>query len=325
MRAIVYRRYGGPVVLETEYLPMPSPAGGEVLVRVHAAAVNPMDSHLMHRPVALPLRRPKLNRPGTDLAGVVEAVGSGVTRFRAGDAVFGAARGAFADHVLAGEDKLAAKPDGLPFEAAAALPVAGLTALQALRDKGGLKPGQKLLVLGASGGVGTFAVQLGKWLGAHVTGVCGTGNVELVRSLGADRVIDYRSEDFLRSGERYDLVLDLVGSHSLAALRPVLAPTATILGCGMLGADGVPTMAWFFRAMARMAWGALRSRFGGPRLHFFMARIRPDDLALLAQLVVEGKLKPVIGGVYPLDDVRAAVGAVASGHARGKLIVRIAE
>lgn len=329
MRAIVYRRYGGPEVLELEEMPTPVPGDGEVVVRVRAASVNPMDSHLMHRPrifrFRLGLRRPEPKRPGADLAGVVEAVGAGVTRFRVGDAVFGTARGALADYVCAPEDKLAVKPGGLSFEDAAALPVAGLTALQALRDKGGLRAGQKLLILGASGGIGTFAVQIAKAWDAHVTGVCGTGNVDLVRSLGADRVIDYRREDFLRSGERYDLVLDLVGSRSPAALRPVLAPAATVLPCGILGGGGVPRMGWFLRAVARMAWGALRACFGGPTLRFFVAEVRPDDLAELAGLVAEGKMKPVIGRVYPLEEAREAVREIATGHARGKIIVRISD
>ncbi len=327
MRAIVYRRYGGPEVLECDELPTPVPGEGEVLVRVHAASLNPMDTHPMHAPLvmrlATGLRRPKSNRIGADMAGVVEAVGAGVTRFAVGDAVFGAARGALADYVCAGAERLAAKPEALSFEAAAALPVAGLTALQALRDKGALQPGQALLVLGASGGVGTFAVQIGKMFGARVTGVCGTANVELVRSLGADRVIDYRTGNFLRSGERFDLVLDLVGSTSLAAFRPVLAPSATVLAGGILGAGGPPRSWWFLRCMARALWGAFRSRFSRRKLHFFMARVQPDDLATLARLVEEGKVKPVIGAVYPLEEVREAVGQVMAGHARGKIVVRI--
>jgi NADPH:quinone reductase-like Zn-dependent oxidoreductase len=329
MRAIVYRHYGGPEVLECEEVPRPVPGEGELLVRVHAASINPMDSHFIHRPLVMRLgsglRRPKPTRPGTDLAGVVEAVGAGITRFRVGDAVFGTARGALADYVCAREDKLAAKPDGLSFADAAALPVAGLTALQALRDKGGLRAGQTLLVLGASGGVGTFAVQIGKMLGAHVTGLCGPNNVDLVRSLGADRVIDYSNEDVLRSGERYDLVLDLVGTRSLRALRPVLAPSALVLPCGMLGAGGVPGTWWFLRCMARMMWGAFVSRFGRRKLRFFMAKLRPEDLATLAALAVEGKVQPVIGGSYPLEQAREAVGQVAGGHARGKIIVTVSD
>ena len=203
--------------------------------------------------------------------------------------------------------------------------MAGLTALQALRDRGKLEPGQKLLVLGASGGVGTFAVQIGKWLGAEVIGVCGTDNVELVRSLGADRVIDYRREDVLRSGERYDLVLDLVGSLSLRKLKPILAPTATVLAGGMLGAGGTPGTGSFIRMMGRTAGDALRSRWSRRRLRFFMAKVIPADLALLAGLVAEGKLKPVLGGVWPLEQAREAVAQVASGHARGKIIVSMAD
>lgn len=329
MRAMVYRRYGGPEVLDCEEVPKPVPGDGEVLVRVHAVSINPMDSHFMHRPLIMRLgsglRHPQPTRPGADLAGVVEAVGANVTRFRPGDAVFGTARGALADYVCAREDKLAAKPDALSFEDAASLPVAGLSALQALRDKGGLQSGQKLLILGASGGVGTFAVQVGRMLGAHVTGVCGTGNVALVRALGADRVIDYHHDDVLRSGERYDLVLDLVGTRSLRALRPVLAPSALVLPCGMLGAGGVPGTGWFLRAMAKMLWGAIASNFTRRKLRFFMARIGPEDLATLATLVVEGKVKPVIGGVYRFEEAREAVGQVAGGHARGKIIVKVSD
>lgn len=325
MRAILYRRYGGPEVLDCEEVAKPSPGDGEVLIRVRAASVNPMDSHMMHPPWFLRLRRPEPKRPGADLAGVVEAVGAGVTRFQAGDAVFGVARGALADFVCAPEDKLATKPAEVSFEDAAALPVAGLTALQALRDKGGVRAGQRLLILGASGGVGTFAVQIGKTFGAHVTGVCGTGNVELVRALGADRVIDYCREDFLGAGGSYDVVLDLVGSTSLRAFRPVLAAAAIVLPCGVLGGGGVPRFGWVLRSLARAAWGALISRFTSRKLRLFVAKVLPEDLATLVGLVEAGQMKPVIGEVYPLEEAREAVRQVATGHARGKIIVQVSD
>ncbi|MEA3065494.1 MAG: hypothetical protein QOJ27_1946, partial [Sphingomonadales bacterium] len=219
MRAAVYRRYGPPEVVRIEEIARPVPGDGEVLVAVRAASVNPFDRHYMRgRPrivrLGFGLRRPKLTRPGADLAGTVEAVGRGVTRFRPGDAVFGTARGAFADFVCAAEAKLAIKPAALSFEQAAALPVAGLTALQGLRDHGRLQAGQKVLIVGAGGGIGTFAVQIAKAMGADVTGVCSAGKVELVRSIGADRAIDYRREDAARGGELYDLILDLAADRS---------------------------------------------------------------------------------------------------------------
>lgn len=327
MRAVVHREYGGPEVLRCEEVPRPQPRPGEVLVRVHAAALNPMNVHLMRgrlARLALGLRRPKLGRPGADLAGEVEAVGEGVTRFAPGQRVFGVARGALAEFVCAPEGKLAPIPDGVSFGDAAALPVAGLTALQGLRDRGGLAPGDKVLVLGAAGGVGTFAVQIAKALGARVTGVCSSANAELVGSIGADRVIDYQSEDFLRSGERYDIIVDLVGARSFFALRRVLAPAGVVVAGGILGAGGDPKTGWFLRCLIRSAAGAAAARFGKQRLRFFLGAIRPDDLAALAAMVQEGRIKPVIGATFPLEAAADGFRVVASGHARGKVIIHVA-
>jgi NADPH:quinone reductase-like Zn-dependent oxidoreductase len=330
MRAIVQRRYGGSETLACMQVETPAPGEGEVLIRVRAASVNPMDSHLMSgRPIVTRLgrglRRPRLDRPGADVAGVIEAVGANVTRFHPGDAVFGTCRGALADHVCAAEGKLAMKPPGVSFEEAAALPVAGLTALQGLRDKGGLRPGQKVLVNGASGGIGTFAVQIARTLGAEVTGVCSTANVDLVRSIGAHRVIDYRREDFVRSGEFYDLVLDLVGDRSMAALRPVLAPGAIVLAGGILGAGGTPSGGWMLGWMVRTLAGKLLSLGGSRRLRLFVAKVLPDDLAALAGMAAAGRVKPVIGGLYPLEQAAEAVREVATGHARGKIVVQVGD
>ena len=237
MKAAVYRRYGSPDVVRIEDVGKPVPKDNEVLIEVRAASVNPLDWHTMRGTpyfirMMTGLRRPKIARLGVDVAGQVEAVGSNVTRFKPGDPVFGACSGAFAEYVCTRESALAAKPDNVTFEQAAAVPVAALTALQSLRDKGKIQPGQKVLINGAAGGVGTFAVQIARSFGADVTGVCSTRNVDMVRSIGADRAVDYTQEDFTRSGQRYDLILDLVGNHSLLACRRALNPKGTYVAAG---------------------------------------------------------------------------------------------
>jgi NADPH:quinone reductase-like Zn-dependent oxidoreductase len=255
----------------------------------------------------------KTERPGVDVAGEVVAVGRTVTQFKLGDAVFGAGRGAFAEYVCAREAKLALKPEGVSFEQAAAVPIAGLTALQALRDKGQLQPGQKVLINGAAGGIGTFAVQITKSFGANVTGVCSTKNVELVRSLGADRVIDYTREDFTQDSERYDLLLDNVGNRTLSAMKRVLSPNGK---CVMAGA---PKELWavFTRLLKTLAWWLfLRQRF-----QFFIANITPDDLTTLCGLIKDGKLTPVIDRRYPLTQAADAIAYVEEGHARAKVLM----
>ena len=324
MRAIVYRAYGSADVLALEEVEKPAPGDGEVLIRVRAASVNPLDAHFMRgKPyiarIAMGLTRPKRTRPGVDVAGEVEAVGAGVTRFRPGDAVFGACRGgAFADFVWAPEARLAAKGPGLTFEQAASLPVAGLTALQGLRDKGGIQPGRKVLINGASGGIGTFAVQIAKTYGAEVTGVCSTGNMDLVRSIGADRVIDYTKEDFTRSGEGYDLILDAVGNLWFSACRRVLTPNGILVAAG--GGVG-PHGPRLGPLAARLLTGLLRSRFTKQKLIVLMGKIDAEGLATLAALVESGKIVPVLDVRHGLGEVREAMRYVAGGHARGKVIV----
>jgi NADPH:quinone reductase-like Zn-dependent oxidoreductase len=241
MKAAVYTGYGPPEVVHIVDLEKPVPKDNEVSIRVRAASVNPMDWHFMQgKPyvgrLAFGLRKPKDARVGRDVAGEVEAVGCNVTEFKPGDGVFGACRGAFAEYACASDSRLAMKPENVTFEQAAAVPVAALTALQGLRDKGKMQPGQKVLINGAAGGVGTFAVQIAKSLGGNVTGVVSTRNLEMVRSIGADLVVDYTREDFTRGGQRYDLVFDLIGNHSLSACRRVLSPNGTYIAAGVIGA-----------------------------------------------------------------------------------------
>jgi NADPH:quinone reductase-like Zn-dependent oxidoreductase len=262
------------------------------------------------------LRKSKLKRPGVDVSGQVEAVGRKVTQFKRGDEVFGSCRGAFAEFACAPESALAAKPANATFEEAASVPVAGFTALQALRDKGQVRAGQKVLVNGASGGVGTFAVQIAKSFGADVTGVCGTRNLEMVRSIGADRVIDYTKEDFTRSGSRYDLVLDAYANHSLSECRRVLGPTGryVIVGGPWTG---------FIRLLAHLIATSLSSRFSKRKVLTFLARNRKEDLVVLRELLETGKVKPVIGRTYTLDEVPQAVRYMEEGHPGGKVVITL--
>ncbi len=321
MKAIVYHRYGGPEVLRCEEVEKPTPGDDEVLVRVRAAAVNPMDYGLMSGTYLMRLmtglRRPKRTRPGADLAGEVEAVGRSVTRFRPGDAVFGVARGAFAEYVCAPEDKLAVKPANISFEQAAAIPVAGSTALQGLRDKGRVQPGQKVLITGASGGVGTFAVQIAKALGAEVTAVCSTRSADLVRSIGADRVIDYTREDFTRSTTRYDLIFDAVGNRPLSACRRVMTPRGIFVPVGVrAGGRWIGPLPHLLRLLASRP--LVRQTVA-----FFVARITPEDLHALAQLIEAGKVTPVVDRCYPLSEVPEAVRHLKEGHPCGKVVVTV--
>ena len=316
MKAIVYRTYGSPDVLEFTTLAEPTPKPDEVLIRVVASSINQGDWHLLHgepllvRPSA-GLWRPKHPILGADVAGVVVAVGRAVTRFEPGDAVFGdlsaSGRGGFAEYVAAPEDALALKPAAVPFADAAATPTAGVTALQGLRTHGRLAPGQQVLVNGASGGVGTFAVQIAATLGATVTAVCSTRNVAQARRLGADTVIDYTQEDFTQGGQRYDLIFDTVGNRSVAEYRQVLAPQGRFVTTTFL-----PALA------LRGPWLARR---GGPSMQNMMAKPDRDDLAFLAGLLEERRLTPVIDRCYPLDETADALRYVGAGHARGKVIV----
>ncbi|MEX0169510.1 NAD(P)-dependent alcohol dehydrogenase [Streptomyces sp. LMG1-1-1.1] len=322
MKAWVQDRYGSADVLEFAEVERPVPGEREVLVRVHAAAVNAADWHLMRGDpyvarLALGLRRPKERIRGRDFAGRVEAVGAGVTGLRPGDEVFGETPGTFAEYVCASEEVTERKPAGLTFEQAAALPLAGNTALMGLRDLGKVRPGAKVLTNGASGGVGTFAVQLAKAFGAEVTGVCSTRNAALVLGLGADRVVDYTREDFTAGQDRYDVVFDLVGNRSLSELRRVLSPTGVLV----LSGGGVFEGGSTFGPMGLILKGRLLSLFSGGRLHVLTAEPRRENLAALRELAESGGIAPVVERTYPLDQAARALRYVEEEHARAKVVL----
>jgi NADPH:quinone reductase-like Zn-dependent oxidoreductase len=324
MKAIVCYKYGSPEVLKCEEIEKPAPGDGEVLIKVRAASVNPLDWHLMRGTpyigrIVFGLRKPKITRPGVDVAGQVEAVGRSVTRFKPGDEVFGSCRGAFAEYVCTSEQALAVKPENVTIEQAASIPVAAFTALQGLRDKGRIQPGQKVLINGAAGGVGTLTVQIAKSFGADVTGVCSTRNVGMVRSIGADRVIDYTREDFTRSGQHYDLVFDLVGNHSLSACRRALNPKGTYIGAGVLG---VPEDRWI-GLLVRPVAALVLSRFVSRRLVTLLARRSKEDLTIMHDLMKAGKVTPVIDRRYRLSEVPQAIRHLAAKHARGKVVITL--
>ena len=319
MKAVVYYNYGPPDVLRCEEVDKPVPGADEVLLKVRAASVNPLDGHLMKGPPYLGrllsgLGVAKRTQPGIDVAGIVEAVGGKVKRFQPGEAVFGTCRGAFADFVCSPESKLTVKPDSVTFEEAASAPIAAFTALQGLRDKGRIEPGQSVLINGASGGVGTFAVQIAKWFGAAVTGVCSSRNVEMVRSLGADRVIDYTGEDFTKGRQRYDLILDLVANHPLLACRRVLNGKGRYVLGGGLG--GRLTGFLSFAAKALLVGPLVSQKFT-----VFIARSRQEDLKIVAQLLATGKVRPVLDPRRGWGAVPDAVRHVQQGHARGKVVI----
>ncbi|MBS0578584.1 MAG: NAD(P)-dependent alcohol dehydrogenase [Proteobacteria bacterium] len=323
MSAVVYRCYGSPAVVRLEQIAKPTPPEGRVLVRIHAASVNPLDWHYMEgkpyimRPM-VGFGAPDDIRLGVDFAGTVEAVGKGVTRFKPGDEVFGGADGAFAEYATPrAEGSMALKPANMSFEQAAAVPIAAVTALQALRDKGQLRRGQKVLINGASGGVGTFAVQIAKDMGAQVTGVCSTRNVAMVKSLGADQVIDYTQEDFTGGSVRYDLIVDNVGSHPLAQYRRVLAPGGRIVVVG-----GPSGGAWL-GPLTTALQAAVTSPFVHHKTSFMMAELRQQDLEVLRTMMEDGRLTPVIDRRYPLAQTPEALGYVQQGHARGKVVIDI--
>lgn len=321
MRAVVQDRYGSPEVLTVRDIPMPAADADQVLVRVHAAGLHVGDCFAV-RGSPLPMRmatgvfKPRYGTPGFDVAGRIEAVGDKVTRFRPGDEVFGSCRGACAEHVVAGEDRLAPKPASLTFAEAAAVPTSALAALHALRDVGRVKPGQRVLINGASGGVGTFALQIAKSFGAEVTGVCGPANVDLVRSLGADRVIDYSRDDFTQGGRQYDLVLDNVENRSLADCRRVLKPSGTLILNSGTGARG-------FRLLVRLAAPLVLSPFSRQTLRRYLSSPNHRDLVTLAELVESGKLRPVVGRTYPMHETAAALRHIEAGHARGKVVITV--
>jgi NADPH:quinone reductase-like Zn-dependent oxidoreductase len=315
MKAIVRTQYGPPDVLQLTEAAKPTPKDDEVLVKVYAASVNPLDRYTMR---GMPLirqipgrRKPKDPRLGVDVAGQIEAVGRNATQFKPGDEVFGMARGAFAEYVCALEDKLALKPANISFEDAAAVPVAALTALQGLRDQGRIQPDQKVLINGASGGVGTFAVQIAKSFGADVIAVCSARNVDTARSLGADHVIDYTRQDFTRSGQRYDLILAANGYHSIFAYRRALSEN----GIYVMAGGG------WAQLLQGMLLGPILSWVGRKKMRFFVAKINKKDLDLLGDLLAKGKVVPVIDKRFPLSEVAEALRYLGEGHARGKAVI----
>lgn len=320
MKAIVHSQYGSPALLRLQEFDRPAVGDHDVLIRVRAAAVNPRDRYVIRglpyfvRLTGRP-RKPKPSVPGTDVAGQVEAVGDKVTRLRPGDDVFGRGQGAFAEFACGRETDLAPKPAGLSFEQAAAIPIAGCTALQALRDHGRLQPGQSVLVNGAAGGVGTFAVQVAAALGGKVTGVCSTVNVDLVRSLGADEVVDYTAEDFTRR-QQYDVLLDAVGNRSLSDLRRAVSPGGSVVLCGGGGGPWLGPVTQLLSAL-------VLSRFVRPRMVPFVAHIGSEDLSILAEMIEGGKIRPIIDRIYPLSETGDAVGYVEAGHARGKVVIAV--
>jgi len=321
MKAIVYERYG-PDAVELRDVPQPAVGDDEVLVRVRASSVNPVEWYAVWAPpfvrvLSGQLRRPKDPSLGIDLAGTVEAVGRDVTGLSPGDDVFGSSGASWAEYAAAPADRLARKPESVSFEEAAAVPVAGLTALQALRDRAAVQPGQKVLVNGASGGVGTFAVQIAKALGADVTAVCSTRNVELARSLGADRVVDYTREDFTRLGVRHDVLIDIAGSRSFLSLRRVLAPRATVVLVGAKMRQSLLGPLKHFAAARLQAIGR------GQQVRFFIAKVGTADLAFVAGLMESGQVRSVIDRRYELDQAVEALRYLGEGHAQGKVVLDV--
>ena len=323
MKAVVRERYGSPDVLELKDVAKPVIDDDSVLVRVRAASINAYDWHMMRGSPYLVrmsegLRKPRSSAMGVDLSGQVESVGKNVTNFRPGDEVFGARVGSLAEYVRGeGKSFLVPKPAGLTFEQAAAVNMAGTTALQGLRDKGRIKPGQRVLINGATGGVGTFAVQIAKAFGAHVTAVCSTTNVEMVRSIGADEVIDYTRQDFTRSGQRYDLIFDVAANHSLSACRRVLTPNGILV---MVGVKGGRRM---LPIVARLIAGVVYSRFASQKMLPFLAHNSKEDLLVLKELIEAGKVTPVIDRTYPLSETPEAIRYLEQGHARGKVVITV--
>src|SRR5712671_2261371 len=325
MKAIVHCDYG-LANLKLEDIEKPVPNDDQILVKVHAVSVNPYDWHFIEgtpkiiRLMGVGLRKPKDTRVGVDFAGTVEAVGKNVTQFKPGDEVFGGRGGAFAEYVCRrAEGAVALKPASITFEQAASINIAGITALQAIRDKGKVQPGQKVLINGASGGVGTFAVQIAKSFGADVTGVCSTRNVDLVRSLGADHVIDYTKEDFAKGGEHYDVMLDNVPNHSLSECRHILSPKGKYV---MIGGGGPNDSRWV-GPFGRVIHALVLSPFVSQEMGMMMADANQKDLAILGDLMQSGKMKAVIDRTYKLSEVPAAIAYLEEGHARGKVVITV--
>jgi len=322
MKAIVHHKYGSPDVLEVEEIDKPVAAADDVLVRVRAASINILDwygiSGLAIGRIGGGLRRPKDPRLGVDFAGVVEAVGANVKLFKPGDEVYGGRGGSFAEYVTIREEGgIAPKPASVTFEQAATVPVAGLTALQALRDHGQIQPGQKVLINGASGGVGTFAVQIAKALGAEVTAVCHTRHVDAIRSLGADHIVDYAREDFTRSGERYDLILDVSGGRAWRECRRVLKPNATFV---LIGGPKTNRLIGPLAHIIKIRVAALRA---SQKVSFFIANINKEDLMFMNELMVAGEVRPLIDCQYPLSESARAMHHFAEGHPHGKIVITV--
>lgn len=324
MKAIVYDRYGSPDVLQYQEIEKPIPADDQVLIQVRASSANPYDWHFIRGTPSFirlftGIRAPKSRRAGADVAGVVEAAGRNVTSFKPGDPIFGTAAGSFAEYACAPASSVALKPESLTWEQAASLPIAGVTALQGLRDKGRIRAGQRVLINGAAGGVGTFAVQIAKWLGADVTGVCSTRNVEMVRSLGADRAIDYTREDFTRGGERYDVIFELVGNLSFSGCRRVMNPKGILIACG----GGGPERKWMLDAITAPIGAMVASMFVSQRQAGFLAKRNREDLAALRDLMEAGTLRPVIDRCFGLGETAEAIRYLETGHARGKVVITL--
>jgi NADPH:quinone reductase-like Zn-dependent oxidoreductase len=325
MKAIVYCDYG-LANLKLENIEKPTPSDDQILVKVRAASVNPLDWHFIEgtpkimRAMGVGLRKPKDTRLGVDFAGTVEAVGKDVTQFKPGDEVFGGRDGAFAEYVCPRANRaVALKPANITFEQAASVPIAAITALQGLRDKGHVQPGQTVLINGASGGVGTFAVQIAKSFGADVTGVCSTRNVDMVRSLGADHVIDYTKEDFTKGDQRYDVVLDNVGTQPLSGFRRVLTPKGIYV---MIGGGGPNDSQWI-GPFGRVINTVVLSPFMSQKMGMMMADLNHNDLTILADMMQSGKVKPVIDRTYKLSEVPDAIRYLEQGHARGKVVITV--
>jgi len=322
MKAIVSCEYGA-VNLQLRELEKPAPLDNEVLVRVRAASINPVDGHMIRgswlmRPMS-GMRKPKNTRFGTDFSGMVEAIGKDVTNFKPGDEVFGAKNGAVADYICVKADRaIVMKPNNITFEQAGSVAVAGLTALQGLRDKGRIQAGQKVLINGASGGVGTFAVQIAKSFGAEVTGVCSTHNVDLVKSIGADHIIDYTRQDFTRTDQRYDMIYDLVGNHSFSERRQILTPNGICVLAGIGGAGFHPESGG--RILGNFK-DAFQSNFTSQKFVFYIAKLTKDDLNVLRDLMQSGKVAPVIDRTYKISETQDAVRYLEEGHARGKVVI----
>jgi NADPH:quinone reductase-like Zn-dependent oxidoreductase len=319
MKAVIYEKYGPPDVIQLKDIEKPTPSDDEVLVKIHAASVNAYDWHFLTADIFLirlmggGLLKPKNTRLGADMAGRIEAVGKNVKQFQAGDDVFGMVNGSFAEYTCAPESALALKPVNTSFDEAAAIPMAAITALQGLRDEGQIRAGQKVLINGASGGVGTFAVQLAKSFGAEVTAVCSTRNLEQARSIGADHVIDYTKEDFTNNGQQYDLVFAANGYHSLSAYKRALTPRGIYLMAG-------GSMAQIFQAMLL---GSMMSETGGRKMAGVSAKRNQNDLVFIKELFETGKIKSVIDKRYPLSEAAEALRYLGEGHARGKVVISV--